>query len=54
MGTIWEFPKIRGTVFWGPSKGSYYLGYYIRVPLFSETLICSETVKASAKVAYLV
>ena len=33
----WEFPKIRGTVFWGPynkDPGSYYLGYYIRVPYF--------------------
>ena len=31
---IWEFPKIRGTLFWGPYNESYYLGYDIRVPCF--------------------
>ena len=38
---IWEFPKIKGTVFGGPHKnGSYYLGSYIGPnPLFSETPI---------------
>ena len=30
-----EFPKIRGTIFWWSLEyGSYYLGYYIRVPYF--------------------
>ena len=30
-----KFPKIRGTVIWGPyDKDPYYLGYYIRVPYF--------------------
>ena len=37
---IWEFPKIRGTLFWGPfSQDPTILGYYIRVPYFSETSI---------------
>ena len=37
-GLYMGFPKIRGTSFWGPYFfGSDYLGYYIRVPLFSET-----------------
>ena len=33
---IWEFPKIRGTLFWGPENKdpSINLGYYIRVPYF--------------------
>ena len=33
---IWEFPKIRGTLFWGPynKDPTTYLGYYIRVPYF--------------------
>ena len=31
-------PKIRGTLFWGSLKyGSYYLGYYIRVPIFGNS-----------------
>ena len=29
----WEFPKIRGTLLWGPyNKDPTILGYYIRVP----------------------
>ena len=29
------FRKLGGTLLWGPYKeGSYYLGYYIRVPYF--------------------
>jgi len=37
--TKWEFPKIRGTFFWGPKrKGSYDLG-----PLLSETPKSAET-----------
>ena len=35
---IWEFPKIRGTLFRGLIKGSSYLGYYIRVPNFRKLL----------------
>ena len=32
---IWEFPKVRGTLFRGPyNKDPYYLGYYIGVPYF--------------------
>ena len=33
MRYVGEFPKIRGTLFWGPyNKDSYYLGYDIWVP----------------------
>ena len=40
---IWEFPKIRGTLYWGPyRKGSYYLGYYIRVPIFGNSHIIMQ------------
>ena len=35
MGATWEFPKIRGTLFWGPhNKDPNKLGYYIRIPHF--------------------
>ena len=42
MRGIWqvyrEFPKIRGTLFWGPyDKENNYLGYYIRVPFFGNS-----------------
>ena len=38
---MWEFPKIRGTLFWGPySKDPMMIGDQIRVPLFSETPMC--------------
>ena len=30
------FPKIWVTLSWGPFLGSYYLGYYVRVPYFSK------------------
>ena len=30
----WEFPKIRGTLFWVLIIWMYYFGYYIRVPYF--------------------
>ena len=33
--TMREFPKIRGTLFWGPYIKD--LGCYIRVPFFSQT-----------------
>ena len=33
-GQIWEFPKIRGTLFWVLIIRIYYLGYYIGVPYF--------------------
>ena len=40
LGFIREFPKIRGTSFWGPcNKRSYYLGCYTRVPYFRKTPI---------------
>ena len=29
--TRWEFPEVRGTLFWGLDNKDY-LGYYIRVP----------------------
>ena len=32
---MWEFPKIKGTLCWGAlQQGSYYLGYFFRVPYF--------------------
>ena len=35
---MWDFPKIRGTLFWGPYNKDptkcYYLGCYIRGPYF--------------------
>ena len=35
MQGIWDLPKIRGTLIWGPyNKRSFCLGYYIRVPYF--------------------
>ena len=34
-GFIWELPKIRDTLFWGPyNKDPTILRYYIRVPYF--------------------
>ena len=33
----WDFPKIWGTLFWGPyDKDPTILGYYIRVPYFQK------------------
>ena len=37
--SLWDFPKVRGTLFWGPyNKDPTILGYYIRVP-FGNPLI---------------
>ena len=53
LGRFWDFPKIRGTLFWGPyNKGPIYLGYYIRVPYFRKRPFCwrgggAETVLCS-------
>ena len=42
--SIWEFPKIRGTLFWGPyNKGSYNLGCYIGVPYFRNPILSKKS-----------
>ena len=37
----------RGTLFWGP-KGSYYLGYSIRVPYFRKPSMCEFRFRVEA------
>ena len=48
---IWGFPKIRGTLFWGPYNKDYYLGCYIRVPYFRKLpyVLCKEPQTLSPK-----
>ena len=42
---IWEFPKIGGTLFWGPLYESQHLGYYIKIPHFRKPPSSSKCIK---------
>ena len=47
--TRWEFPEVRGTLFWGLDNKDY-LGYYIRVPIVGNSEIVNpESVTSNPK-----
>ena len=45
---IWEFPKIRGTLFWGPYNKDLLSRLLYSGPLFSETPIFVNGIEHSA------